>query len=139
MPPFDGIIETHSRTVSSSVPTYELTIQGPKGIPDDPSQLHLSKIVITPIAAVRDEDQSRDWEFRSAQCYTYETGEWPHSLDSNRRYMATLIKVNSLKTYVLLDSESTTVSVTHDFVHVAKLNIMQLENPIALQLGTVSS
>ena len=27
----------------------------------------------------------------------------------------------------------------HDFAHVAKLNIKQLDNPIALQLGTVGS
>ena len=32
-----------------------------------------------------------------------------------------------------------TVSVTHDFVHVVELNIQQLENPVALQLGTVGS
>jgi Reverse transcriptase (RNA-dependent DNA polymerase)/RNase H-like domain found in reverse transcriptase len=53
--------------------------------------------------------------------------------------MATLIKVNGLEAYALLDLGSTTVSITHDFGCVAKLNIMQLENPIALQLGTVGS
>jgi hypothetical protein len=53
--------------------------------------------------------------------------------------MAALVKVNGLEAYALLDSGSTTVSVTHDFARVAKLEIMQLENPVALQLGTVGS
>ena len=117
MSPFDRIIETHSGTVSSLVPTYKLTIQGPASIPDNPSQLHISKITITCIAAIHDEDQSRDQEFRLAQHCAYVTSKWPHSSDS----------------------ESTTVSVTHDFACVAKLNVMQLENPIILQLGTVGS
>jgi hypothetical protein len=38
-----------------------------------------------------------------------------------------------------MDSGSTTVSIMHDFARVAKLNVMQLENPVALQLGTVGS
>jgi hypothetical protein len=53
--------------------------------------------------------------------------------------MATLVRLNGLDAYALLDSGSTTVSVTHDFARVAKLNVFQLENPIALQLGTVGS
>jgi hypothetical protein len=53
--------------------------------------------------------------------------------------MAALIKVNGLQAYTLLDSGSTTVSVTHDFARVAKLDVMQLENPVPLQLGTVGS
>jgi hypothetical protein len=53
--------------------------------------------------------------------------------------MAALVKVNGLKAYALLDSGSTTVSVTHDFACVANLAVMQLDNPILLQLGTVGS
>jgi len=53
--------------------------------------------------------------------------------------MAALVKVNSLEAYALLDSGSMTVLVMHDFAHVANLNVMQLENPVALQLGTVGS
>jgi hypothetical protein len=135
----DRIIEARSGTVSSLVPTYALTIQGPTGVPNDPSQLHLSKITITRIATICDEDQSRDREFRLAQCCTYMTGERLCSSDSNCRCIATLIKVNGLKAYVLLDSESTTVSITHNFACIAKLNVMHLENLIVLQLGTVSS
>jgi Aspartyl protease len=53
--------------------------------------------------------------------------------------MAALIKVNGLEAYALLDTGSTMISITHDFAHMANLSIIQLENPIALQLGTVGS
>jgi hypothetical protein len=53
--------------------------------------------------------------------------------------MAALVKVNGLEAYALLDTESITMSITHDFAHVAKLKVIQLENPVLLQLGTVSS
>jgi hypothetical protein len=53
--------------------------------------------------------------------------------------MAALVKVNGIEAYALLDTGSTTVSITHDFAHVAKLSVIQLENPVPLQLGTVGS
>ena len=53
--------------------------------------------------------------------------------------MVALIKINGLEAYALLDSGSTTVSVMHDFARVAKLEVMQLENPVPLQLGMVGS
>ena len=53
--------------------------------------------------------------------------------------MAVLVKVNGLEAYTLLDIGSTAVSITHDFAHVVKLNVMQLGNPVPLQLGTVGS
>ena len=53
--------------------------------------------------------------------------------------MAIHVKVNSLDVYALLNSGCTTVSITHDFARVAKLRVMQLENPVTLQLGTVGS
>jgi hypothetical protein len=53
--------------------------------------------------------------------------------------MAVHVKVNGLDVYALLDSGCTMVSVTHDFARVAKLRVMQLENPVTLQLGTVGS
>jgi hypothetical protein len=53
--------------------------------------------------------------------------------------MAALVKVNGLEAYALLDSGSTTVSITHDFARVAKLSVLQLVNPVLLQLGTVGS
>jgi len=52
---------------------------------------------------------------------------------------AALVKVNGLEAYTLLDIGSMTVSVTHNFMRVAKLKVMELENPVPLQLGTVGS
>jgi len=53
--------------------------------------------------------------------------------------MAALVKVNGLEAYALLDTGSTTVSITHDFARVARLHVKQLDNPVTLQLGTVGS
>jgi Aspartyl protease/Zinc knuckle len=127
-PQINGIIDARNGTDNQAVPTYKFTQN------DDNNE-----ITIIRIAAARDDDQSKDREFRSAQRRTYATGERPRSSKSDRRCMAALIKVNGLEAYALLDSGSTTVSVTHDFARVAKLDVTQLENPIALQLGTVGS
>jgi hypothetical protein len=53
--------------------------------------------------------------------------------------MAALIKVNGIEAYALLDMGSTTMSITHNFAHMAKLSMIQLENPVPLQLGTIGS
>ena len=98
-----------------------------------------SQLTIICLAAIRDETLVKDRKFRSAQHCTYVTSEWPRNLKSDHRCMATLIKVNGLEAYALLDLGSTIASITHDFACVAKLNIMQLDNLIALQLGMVGS
>ncbi len=53
--------------------------------------------------------------------------------------MVVLVRVNGLDAYSLLDTGSTTMSITHDFTRVVKLTVFQLENLVALQLGTVGS
>jgi hypothetical protein len=53
--------------------------------------------------------------------------------------MAALVKVNSLEAYALMDTGSTTVSITHNFARVVNMSVLQLENPVPLQLGTVGS
>lgn len=53
--------------------------------------------------------------------------------------MAVLVKVNGLEAYMLLDSGSTTISVTHNFAQVVRLHVMQLQHPVLLQLGMVRS
>ena len=53
--------------------------------------------------------------------------------------MVALVKVNGLEAYALLDSGSTTVSITHNFTQVAKLRVIPLDNPVPLQLGMVVS
>jgi hypothetical protein len=116
----------------------EPTIQRPDNASDDLE--YISDDAIARIAAARDDNNdSCECEFRAAQCRNVTTGERPRKSESDRRCMAALIKVNGLEAYALLDSGSTTVSVTHDFARVAKLKVMQLENPVALQLGTVGS
>jgi len=102
--------------------------------------VHLSTEAIVHIAATRnDVNLSREREFRSAQHHDCVTGEHPRTSRLDRCCMAALIKVNGLEAYALLDTGSTTVSVMHDFAQVAKLKVMQLENPVPLQLGTVGS
>jgi hypothetical protein len=91
-------------------------------------------------AAARDQiDTVREREFRSAHTHRDPTGQRPKLSSKDRHCMAVHVKVNGLDAYALLDSGCTTVSVTHDFARVAKLRVMQLENPVMLQLGTVGS
>ena len=112
----------------------------PENFSGDSSHQRLSDDAVARLAAVRDDAITpREREFRAAQRRNFEVGERPRTFGSDRRCMAALIKVNGLQAYALLDSGSTTVSVTHDFARVAKLDIMQLENPVPLQLGTVGS
>jgi hypothetical protein len=92
------------------------------------------------IAAARDDtNETREREFRAAQRRPTTNGERPPTRGRDRHCMAALVRVNGLEAYTLLDSGSTTVSITHDFARVAKLSIMQLDNPVPLQLGTVGS
>lgn len=92
------------------------------------------------MAAFRENESTPlEHEFRSAQHRTYERGERPRTSGDDRRCMAALVKVNSLEAYALLDTGSTTVSITNDFARVARLRVQQLDNPITLQLGTVGS
>jgi hypothetical protein len=106
--------------------------------PEDPHP-HLSTDAVARLAAARDDNILRDREFRASQNHKTETGERPPSVSKDRRCMAVLLKVNGLEAYALLDSGSTTVSITQDFARVAKVKIKELENPVPLQLGTVGS
>jgi hypothetical protein len=95
---------------------------------------------ITRIAAARDDlNIPREREFRAAQNHKSTHGERPRTSGDDRRCMAALVRINGLEAYALLDSGSTTLSITHDFARVAKTNVFQLDNPVALQLGTVGS
>jgi hypothetical protein len=67
------------------------------------------------LAAARDNITPQEREFRAAQRDNGASGERPRTAGSDRRCMAALVKVNGLEAYTLLDSGSTTVSVTHDF------------------------
>jgi hypothetical protein len=92
------------------------------------------------IAVVHDDmNTAQEREFRAAQRRNYENGEYPKMFGSDRCCMVALVKVNGLEAYALLDSGSMTISVTHDFACITNLKVMQLDNPILLQLGTVGS
>lgn len=92
------------------------------------------------IATARDDTNTpREREFRAAQRHNATSGDRPQTSGNDRHCMAALVKVNGLEAYALIDTGSTTASVTHDFARVAKLKVMQLENPVTLQLGTVGS
>ena len=92
------------------------------------------------IAAARDDtNEMRECEFHAAQRRTNVNGERPPAQGRDHHCMAALVKVNGLEAYALLDLGSTTVSITHDFAQVAKLSVLQLVNPVPLQLGTVGS
>jgi hypothetical protein len=111
----------------------------PDGL-ESSSPVRVSSDTVACITVVRD-DSNTAWEhkFRAAQHQNYENGERPRMFGSDRHCMVALVKVNGLEAYALLDSGSTTVSVMHDFAHIANLAVMQLDNPIPLQLGTVGS
>ena len=134
-----------SHVESSFIPSVGISpwanlmrLRRPKNFPGDPS--HLSDDAVARLAAARDDTITpREHEFRAAQRRNFEFGERPRTFGSDRRCMVALVKINGLEAYALLDSGSTTVSVTHDFACVAKLEVMQLENPVPLQLGMVDS
>jgi hypothetical protein len=133
------------RVESSFIPNVGISpranptrLRRPENFPENPS--YLSDDAVARLAAARDDTITpREREFRAAQRRNFEFGERPRTFGSDRRCMAALVKINGLEAYALLDSGSTTVSVTHDFARVAKLEVMQLENPVPLQLGTVGS
>lgn len=53
--------------------------------------------------------------------------------------MVVPVKVNSLEAYALLDTGSTMLSIMHNFTQVAKLRVLQLKNPVPLQLRMIGS
>lgn len=67
------------------------------------------------MAVAQDDHAPIEQEFRSAHCHNTMPGECPQTSGNNHRCMAALVKVNGLEAYALLDTGSTTVSITHDF------------------------
>jgi Aspartyl protease len=134
-----GIQYPPNKESTFSAPPVELGNQQPgTGASEHVSALINQEATVL-IAAARIDDPNKDREFRSAQRRDFTTGERPCTSKDDRQCMAALVKVNGLEAYALLDSGSTTISVTHDFSRVAKLNMFQLDNPVKLQLGTVGS
>ncbi|EPS93045.1 hypothetical protein FOMPIDRAFT_1136897 [Fomitopsis schrenkii] len=57
----------------------------------------------------------------------------------HRTCLTAYITINGLSALVLLDSGSTTDSLSPDFARVARVPVLELENPAVLQLGCVGS
>ena len=67
------------------------------------------------------------------------TGRRPVQLQAQRTCLTAYVTINGLAALVLLDSGSTTDSLSPDFARVARAPILELENPAVLQLGCVGS
>jgi hypothetical protein len=100
---------------------------------DDSFSTYYGIPVIPRLAAMCDDANIPcEREFRSVQCYYSVSRECPQTSRSDHRCMAALIKVNGIEAYVLLDTGSITVSIIYNFARMAKLSIIQLENPVPL-------
>src|SRR6266446_1508130 len=55
---------------------------------------------------------------------------------STKRMLTAHVKIAGVKAYVLFDSGAETDAISPDFVHVVHIPILQLENPVVLQMGT---
>ena len=53
--------------------------------------------------------------------------------------MRTMLNVNGLDAYVLLDTGSTINAISPDFCRVTNIEVFRLAQPITLQLGTTGS
>jgi hypothetical protein len=95
--------------------------------------------VICIVTAHDDTNTPREREFCTAQRYNAASEECPQTSGSDHHCMAALVKVNGLEAYALIDTGSMTTLVTHDFARVANLKVVQLENPVTLQLRMVGS
>ena len=63
----------------------------------------------------------------------------PEREDGEQLCLTAYIDVNGTKAYTLFDSGSTTDAISPDFTRVARLPILELENPVTLQLGCSGS
>src|ERR1700691_540310 len=63
----------------------------------------------------------------------------PKREDGEDLCLATYVKINGVKAYMLFDSGSTTDTVSPDFMQIAKLSVRELDKPVTLQLGCSGS
>src|SRR6266700_2018530 len=65
-----------------------------------------------------------------------DAGKYPANRPlSTKRTLMAHIKIAGIKAYVLFDSGAKTDAISPDFVHVVHIPILQLENPVVLQMG----
>ena len=63
----------------------------------------------------------------------------PEREDGEQLCLAAYVEINGTKAYTLFDLGSTTDAISPDFTRVANLPILELENPVTLQLGCSGS
>ena len=66
-------------------------------------------------------------------------GVCPVSAKEARQCLAAYITMNGVKVYMLFDSGSTPDLGSPDFAWVTKVSTFQLDNPVPIQLGCISS
>ena len=67
------------------------------------------------------------------------TGVHPVGAKEARQCLAAYITMNGVKVYMLFDSGSTPDLGSPDFAWVTKVSTFQLDNPVPIQLGCISS
>jgi Zinc knuckle len=66
-------------------------------------------------------------------------GMCPRGATEARQCLATYITINGVKAYMLFDSRSTPDLMSPDFAWVMKVSMIQLENPVPIQLSCIGS
>ena len=102
-----------------------LVLKGSMGVPprNEPMTHHQQGCISQPdhtevthiAAACNNATALHEREFQVAQSHKDDNGIRPQTSGNDHRCMAALVKVNGLEAYTLLDSGSTTMSITHDF------------------------
>jgi len=75
--------------------------------------------------------------FDAKLCISKDAGKYPVNRPlSSKRMLTAHVKIAGVKAYVLFDSRAETDAISPDFVRAVHIPILQLENPVILQMGT---
>jgi hypothetical protein len=75
--------------------------------------------------------------FDAKFCISKDAGKYPANRPlSIKRTLTAHVKIAGIKAYVLFDSGAETDAISPDFVRAVHIPILQLENPVVLQMGT---
>ena len=75
----------------------------------------------------------------STMCKPTGTADRPRRHYNDQLCLTAYVTINGVCAYTLFKSGSTTNSISPDFMHIAKLDILELSCPVTLQLGCVGS
>ncbi len=75
--------------------------------------------------------------FNAKLCVSRNTGKHPaNRMPSAKRMLTAHVKIAGVKAYVLFDSRAETDAISLDYIQAVHIPILQLENPVLLQMGT---